>query len=140
MELPTHVVGYIAGFADGNTQMCMGCTCRELRPLISKGKANNGRVKARKLISNGTLRSYGIITDWCESLEHPEEWLVQRNIMPGVSVLMTMWCLYDRKLPPRGYHRNADTELYDILVDEMKIGCPDIALLYSFWLSVTPIE
>ena len=136
MELPIHVVEHISVFADGKTQMRMGCTCRELRPLIGKGMANNGRAKARKMISTGILRGYGIILDWCESLEHPEEWLTQRKIVPSVQTMMTMWCLYDRKLPPRDYYRNTDPELYDLLTDEMKLECPDITLLYSFWVGI----
>ena len=136
MVLPTHVIEFISGFADPATQISMGCTCQELKPLIRRGRLDIVRNKIHKIISSGILKGYGIINDWHDSLEHPEEWSIQRNIVPSIPAMMTMWCLYDRKMPGAEYRR-VDPELYDMLIDEMKLGCPDITLLYSFWLSAS---
>lgn len=137
MYIPLHLVEYVGNYADDDTKMRMGCTCRELRPLIKNGKVRSF-IKQKNM-----LREYQIIRDFVE-LEYeiePDEWIGQcldRNNQDhkiSDACIYTLEMLYYRSIPsPK--HVEADRALYTIIADEMRLDCPDIVLLFSFYRKV----
>lgn len=141
MEIPLHVLGYVGTHADYDTMIRLGCTCRDLRPLVRNSKVS------RFLKQKVMLREYQIIRDFVE-IEYaiePDEWIDQWNDnatdcdidkhFVSRACLATLDALYGT-YTINHQHKSVDPDLYNAVCYELKLDCPDFVLLYSFWRKV----
>ena len=119
-----HLIERIGSVADPDTKMRLGCTCRELRHFITNGKVSHF-IKQKKM-----LKEYGIIRDFVE-LENVAE--CENSV--SNACISTMGTLYFKHEPSPKY-REVDPELYNVVVDELRLDCPDFVLIYAFWRKV----
>lgn len=140
MALPLHLVEHIGTYADADTKMRMGCTCRDMRPLAKLGRI-------RSFIENKVmLKEYAMLKDFAEGqcdIYDVNEWInhwVTENRDHGIrgvspACYETLQTIYTRNSPPPIY-APVDPDLYDTVVDEVKFGCLDVVLIFALWRKI----
>ena len=141
MELPYDVIENISSHLDCKSLYNLGKTCPDYK------KFKNWAKKKQFLGRDGVFEAYRCLKFWQHSInlfleEHihllsfgNDAVIHQFGEEKAVAIIHAAKCLYTKR-PPSIQYREIDSELYDIVCDELKLDCPDIVLVLSLCMKI----